>query len=217
VTDSPLWGGRPVVLGLFAVSLCALVTAATLTVVMLAAATPEPCCPGTPGIAAGRPSPTAPSSSSRAAGLPMCLVGSWRTVEDTVTAKFYTDQPALPFTTSGTTYEFHPDGTGVLHQDNVVYNGSFRGNQLKIVGNGSIDFTWTADDKTITYRAYTRTALAYSYYDQRGPLSTVPVAANPNLNEVDDYTCQATQLAESNTALGYHSSWVRTSALGVYG
>src|SRR5262249_3088542 len=127
------------------------------------------------------------------------------------------DVGALPFTLSGQVYEFHADGTGVVRQDNVTYSGSYQGNQLRIVGNGTIEFTWTATDRTVTYVAYTRTTLQFSYYDQRGLLSTVPVPANPNLNEVDQYDCQATRNTETNAGVGYHSSWVRTSAVGVYG
>lgn len=197
--------------------MCALVAATTLTVVVIADEGPETCCSGSGAVAGSRPSPTARASASRAAGPPMCVIGQWRTVDEAFMIKFYTDQPELPFSSSGRVFELRPDGTGTERHENVVYTGSFRGNQLRIVGNGTIDFTWTATDRTITYVAQTKATITYSYFDQRGLLSTQPLTPNPNLNEVDDYTCAGPQLIENNTNRGYRSVWTRTAGFGVYG
>jgi hypothetical protein len=206
-----------VVVALFVVAAAALIAATTLTAIVLSADSPERCCPAPAGGPASLPSPTPRSSSSRAAGPPLCLIGSWRSVDEAFMIKFYTDQPPIPFVSSGRRYEYRPDGTAVEQQDNVLYTGSFQGHELRMVGNGALEFTWQANDGSITYAALTKSTLTFSYYDQRGLLGTQPVPVNNARNEVDEYTCQATQLAEHGPSTGYRSAWIRTAASGVYG
>lgn len=196
---------------LFVISACALLAAGGLTAVALADDRPTPA-----STTAGRPSPTAVESGTRAAGLPLCLVGSWLVVEEVSMVKFYTDQPPLPMTSAGLTYEFRPDGTGTARPDGVVLHGTFRGNELRVVGRGTYDFTWSATDKAVTYIARTRSDVTWTFYDQRGELSTQPLEVDPAQNEVDDYTCQSTRFVESN-ASGYRSTMSRTNGFGVYG
>jgi hypothetical protein len=203
---------------LFCVAVCALVGAVTLTAVVLTDDGPDRCCPAVQNAAAEtKPSPTTRPPATRPAGLPQCLVGSWRTVDEVLMIKFYTNQPTMAFTGGGRQYEFRPDGTGTERYDNVAFTAPFRGRELRIVGNGTLEFTWKADDKKVTYIARTGAQFAWSYYDQRGLISTQPIApTDPNLNEVDDYTCQGTQAVESNST-GYRSAWARTTGFGMYG
>jgi hypothetical protein len=196
---------------LFVIAACALLAAGGLAAVALADDRPE-----TASATGGRPSPTARESTTRAPGLPLCVIGSWLVVEETAMVKFYNNEAPLPMIASGVTYEFRPDGTGTTRIDGVVFRGTFRGNDIRLAGRGSYDFTWSATDKAITYVARTRSDATWTFYDQRGELSTQPVEPNPAQNEVDDYTCQATQLVESNSG-GYRSSMARTKAFGVYG
>lgn len=196
---------------LFAVAGCALLAAGGLTAAVLADDGPTPV-----AARSGQPSPTARPDTTREVGRPLCVVGSWVVVEEVADIKFYTDQPALPMTSAGTTYEFRPDGTGTARLDGVVLRGTFRGNELRVVGRGGYDFTWSATDKAITYHARTRSDATWTFYDQRGELSTQPVQADPARNEVDDYTCQTTRLVESNSA-GYRATMSRTASFGVYG
>jgi hypothetical protein len=198
---------------LFAVAACAALAAGGLTAVVLADSGPGQV---TPVAAGDRPSPTARPAATREPGRPMCLIGTWRTVDETLPVKFYNDQDPMPFTTSGRVFEFRPDGTGTERLDNVTLSGSFQGNALRMVGNGFTDFTWSATDKAITYVDRTKAEMTWSYYDQRGLVETQPVVAKQGVNEVDDYSCQGTQLVESNNA-GYRSVWARTTASGVYG
>jgi hypothetical protein len=202
---------------LFCVAVCALVGAVTLTAVVLADDGPDRCCPAVRNAAAqATPSSATRPPATRQAGLPRCLIGSWRTVDEVLMIKFYTNQPTMSFTGGGRQYEFRPDGTGTERLDNVAFTAPFRGRELRIVGNGTLEFTWTADDKKITYLARTGSQSAWSYYDQRGLISTQAVPPDPNLNELDDYTCQGTQMAESNST-GYRSAWARTTGYGMYG
>jgi hypothetical protein len=201
---------------LFTVAVCALLSAAALTAVALTRGSPEKCCVAVDEVSADLPSPTSRTSSSRPTGQPICLVGTWRTVEETFSIKFYTDQPAIPFVGGGRRYELHADGTGTEFQDNVLLTGSFQGRELRMAGNGTINFTWKANDHAITYLAQTSSSLTYSYYDQRGLISTKPLIPNANLNEVDDYACQGTQMTEGNDK-GYRSRWSRIAGTGVYG
>lgn len=198
---------------LFAVAACAVVGASALTVAAVANAGPGR---GGPVADGDRTSPTPRTSSTRAAGPPICLIGSWRSAEEQSMVKFYTDADPILFTSSGRRYEFRPDGTGVERQDNVVLTGSHQGNELRIVANGTVEFKWSATDKQITYLARTATTITYSFYDQRGLLSTVPQEVKPDLNEVDDYACEGTQAVETNPT-GYRALWVRTDGSGVYG
>ncbi len=198
---------------LFAVAACAVLAAGGLTAVVLADDGPRQ---ATPVATGDRPSPTARPATTRAVGPPMCLIGSWRTVDDRLMVKFYTDEDPMPFTTSGRVYEFRADGTGTERMDNVTLSGSFEGNALRMVGNGFTEFTWSATDKAITYVDRTKAEMTWAFYDQRGHVDTQPVPVKQGLNEVDDYSCQGTQLVESN-ASGYRSVWVRTTGSGVYG
>jgi hypothetical protein len=196
---------------LFVIAACALLAAGGLAAVALAEDRPV-----TASATGGRPSPTARESTTRAPGLPLCVVGSWVTTEEVSMVKFYTDEPPLPMTSAGVAYEFRPDGTGTTRADGVVLRGTFRGNEIRMVGRGSYDFTWSATDKAITYIARTRSDATWTFYDQRGELSTQPVDTNPAVNEVDDYACQATQYVESNSS-GYRATMARTKGFGVYG
>ncbi len=201
---------------LIAVAAGAVIAATTLTTVALSADEPDRCCPaGADGPVTG-PSPTTRAAETRAAGPPMCLIGSWRSVEEIHSVKFYTDQPPMQFVGTERRYEFRPDGTGTEIHANSTLSSNWRGRQLKIVGNGSVQFTWKATDNQITYMAISNAQLNFQYYDNRGLLNTLPYANNPALNEVDDYICQGTQMAEGNSN-GYHSAWVRTTGFGVYG
>ncbi|ONI80262.1 hypothetical protein ALI22I_43615 [Saccharothrix sp. ALI-22-I] len=213
MSDSARLPARSVVVVLFAVAACAVLAAGGLTAVVLADSRPGPV---TPVVAGERPSPTARTAATRAVAHPMCLIGSWRTVDETLMVKFYNDEDPMPLTTSGRVFEFRPDGTGTERLDNVTLSGSFEGNALRMVGNGSTDFTWSATDKVITYIDRTRTDVTWAFYDQRGLVDTQPVTAKQGVNEVDDYSCQGTQLVESNGS-GYRSVWARTTASGVYG
>jgi len=211
MNDSPRLPGRSAIAALFTVAVCALLAAATLIVVIVAGGTrPEP---GPTAAALVSPSPTPRSAASRAAGPPMCLIGSWHTVEDTSMVTFYSDVPPLRFTGGGRDYEFHPDGTGVERQDNVALTSSYQGRELKIVANGHREFTWTATDRAITYSSFTTTAMTWDYYDQGRLISSQTAKAH---SEVDDYTCQGQALSESS-ATGYRSTWTRTSSMGMYG
>ena len=198
---------------LFAVAACAVLAAGGLTAAVLADDRPRPAVQAT----AGRPSPTAREATSRAAGPPLCLIGSWRTVDERLMIKFYNNEDPIPFTVSGRGYEFRPDGTGTERMDDVVFTGAFGGNQLRLVGKGFSEFTWTATDKVITYGNRTRSEATFSFYDQRGLVETQPLPGNVPMNEVNDYACQGTQLVESNAGRGFQSAWARTTAFGVYG
>ena len=198
---------------LFVVAACAVLAAGGLTAVVLADDGPREAAP----VAAGRASPTARADTTRPVGTPLCLIGSWRTVDERVMVKFYNDEDPIPFTVSGRTYDFRPDGTGTEAMDDVVFTGSFQGNQLRLVGNGFSEFTWTATDKVITYGDRTRSEATFTFYDQRGLVETQPLPGNRPMNEVNDYTCEGTQLVESNAGLGFRSVWARTAASGVYG
>jgi len=166
--------------------------------------------------AGDRPSPTPRARSERDAGPPTCVIGSWYAVEEQLMVEFYTDAEPMRFTGSGRRYEFRPDGTGTERQDNVILTSTHEGNELRIVGNGTVEFTWSATDQRITYLARTATTLTWSYYDRRGLLSTQPQTVEPALNEVDDYTCRGNRATESNAG-GYSANWVRTDATGMYG
>ncbi|OKI15467.1 hypothetical protein A6A25_14275 [Saccharothrix sp. CB00851] len=196
---------------LFVVAGCALLAGGGLAAAVLADDGPTPV-----ASRSGQPSPTARPETTREVGRPLCVVGSWVVVEEVSNIKFYTDEAALPMTSAGTTYEFRPDGTGTARLDGVVWRGTFRGNELRVVGRGGYEFTWSATDKAITYHARTRSDATWTFHDQRGELSTQPVAANPAQNEVDDLTCQATTLVESNSG-GYRAAMSRTASFGVYG
>jgi hypothetical protein len=202
---------------LLCVALFGLIGASTLSVIVLTDDGPDRCCPAPERAEGGLPSPTSRPPTSRAAGAPMCLIGSWRSVDEKFMIKFYTNQPEMQFVASGRVLEFRPDGTATERHDNVVFTSSFRGNQLRIVSNGAREYRWSATGQLVTYHASTSAGVSYSYYDQRGFLSTQTPAANPNLNEQDPYTCQANQFTESNPERQYQSAWVRTAASGVYG
>ncbi|NUT51290.1 MAG: hypothetical protein HOV94_28910, partial [Saccharothrix sp.] len=160
---------------------------------------------------------TARPDTSRAVGPPRCLIGSWRTVEERMMIKFYNNEDPILFTTAGRLYEFRPDGTGTERLDNVVYSGTFEGNELRLVGSGFTDFTWSATDTAISYLNRTKSERTWSYYDQRGLIETQTTSSTDPMNEVDQYTCQGAQLLESNPDIGYRSVWTRTTAFGVYG
>ncbi|QQQ78928.1 hypothetical protein IOD16_11170 [Saccharothrix sp. 6-C] len=212
MSDSPRLPARSVVVVLFVVAACAVLAAGGLTAAVLADASPREAAP----VAAGRPSPTARADTTRPVGPPLCLIGSWRTVQEQVMVKFYNNEDPLPFVTSGRAYEFRPDGTGTERMDDVVFQGTFQGNELRLVGNGIIEFTWSATEGTITYGAPTKAEFTWAYYDQRGLVETQTIPSEQARHEVDDYACQGAQLVESNSR-GYRSVWARTTGFGVYG
>jgi hypothetical protein len=204
-----------VVLCVIAASL--LMAATTLTALAIAGDDgPEQCCPAVQSPVSG-PSPTVRPSASRTINLPTCLIGSWRVANESNMVAFYTNESPIRLVSSGREYEFRPDGTGVIRHDNTAWIGSLRGNELRIVSNGTQDFTWTANDRTITYLAYTGGTLVDQNFDHRGLLSTTPFQPNAAANDVYDYTCQGTQASESRAATDYRAVWVRTTGLGVYG
>ncbi|MCE6995179.1 hypothetical protein LZG04_10205 [Saccharothrix sp. S26] len=211
MAESPRLPVRSAVVALFAVTACAVLAAGGLTAAVLADDPPPQ------EVRAERPSPTAREETTRAAGTPLCLIGSWRTVDERLTVKFYRDRDPIPFKVSGRAYEFRPDGTGTERLDGAVFTGTSQGNELRLVGNGFSEFTWTATDKVITYGVRTRSEAVYSFYDQRGLLQTQPLPGNFPINEVNDYDCRGTQLVESNAARGLQGTWTRTAAYGVYG
>jgi hypothetical protein len=213
VSAPPRLPARSAVVVLFVIAACAVLAAGGLAAVVLADDRPERVEP----VVAGRVSPTERAAATRAVGPPLCVIGSWRTVEERVMIKFYNNEDMIPFSTAGRVFEFRPDGTGTERMDNVVFHGTFQGNALRLVGNGFIDFTWTATDKAITYGAQTRSQFTWAYYDQRGLVETQTIPSEQARHEVDDYVCQGGQLLESNAATGYQSLWARTTAFGVYG
>jgi hypothetical protein len=211
VSDSSRLPARSAVVALFVVAACAVLAAGGLAAVILADDRPREAVAG----AVGRPSPTVRESTTRAVGPPLCVVGSWVVVEEVSMVKFYTDQPPLRMTSAGETYEFRPDGTGTGRLDGVVVRGAFGGNEIRMVGRGSYDFTWSATDKALTYLARTRSDASYTSYDQRGERGTVALEPK-TMNEVYDHTCQTTRFVESS-ASGYRSARTRTTGSGVYG
>jgi hypothetical protein len=212
----PARSKRPVA-ALFVVSLIAFLAATALTVVAVADDdSPEPCCAGPVAAPGAGPSPSSAVPESRAPALAQCLVGSWRTVDEVLMVKFYTDVGELPMTTSGRYYEFRADGTGIERNQNVQMVGNHQGTPIRLVANGWREFTWTATSRKVTYQAITRAKLTWSYYDNRGHLSSSPETVDPRYNEVNDYTCSGGQLVESNAG-GFRSVWTRTSDYGYYG
>lgn len=206
---------RPVAV-LFVVSLIAFLAASALTVVAVAEDSPEPCCAGPVAAASARPSPSTAARGTRAPALAQCLVGSWRTVDEVLMVKFYTDVGRLPMTTSGRYYEFRADGTGIERNQNIQILGNHQGTPIRLVASGWREFTWSATPGKVTYRAITRAKLTWSYYDNRGLLSSQPEPVNLRYNEVNDYTCSGDQLVESNRS-GFRSVWTRTHDHGFYG
>ncbi|MBW4718403.1 hypothetical protein [Saccharothrix obliqua] len=204
---------KSVVVALFAVAAAAVLGAGALTAVAVTGSGPDRAAVVESD---DRPSPTPPTTTERPAGPPLCLVGSWESAEERSMVRFYTDNDPILFTGSGRRYEFRPDGTGTERQDNVVLTGSYQGNELRIVANGTNEFRWTATDRQLTYVARTATTMTYTMFDQRGLIATQPLEPEPALNEVDDYTCEGTRAVESN-ASGYRARWVRTDGSGVYG
>jgi hypothetical protein len=217
VTASPAPRSRRPVLVLFVVSLVALLAASVLTVIAVAGAdSPERCCAGPVPAPEALLSPTSATPGTRAATPAQCVLGSWLTVEDVLTVRFYTDSGEVPMTTRGRYYEFHPDGTGVERNQNIEIVGDYRGERIRIVANGWREFTWSATETAITYKAITRASLTWSYYDSRGLISTQPEPVNPRHNEVNDFSCSGGRLVESN-ASGFRSEWARTGDYGYYG
>ena len=201
---------------LFSVAGAAFIAATTLTAVVISADTPEPCCAGETRPAVQQAPASAKAAANRPAGLPMCLIGAWRSIEDSSMVKFYNDQPPIRLSGSGRLLVFRPDGTGMEQHDGFTLHGSFGSRALRLVSTGTMGFKWTASETAITYIGHTDATLTYSYYDHRGLLETQPLKLNPNLNEVDRYTCGATRLTESSDT-GYRSAWVRVADMGVYG
>ncbi|OLF10260.1 hypothetical protein BLA60_17670 [Actinophytocola xinjiangensis] len=202
---------------LLAVSVVSFLAAGALTVVALAGAdTPEPCCAGPVAQADALPSPTTAPPATRAPALPQCLVGSWTTSDETLMVKFYTDVGKLPMTTSGRSYEVRANGTVVERNQNVQLVGNHNGTPIRLVINGTREFRWTATANTITYRSVTRTNLSWTYFDNRGELSTERDKPDPNFTETNSYRCEGGQVTESNSG-GFHSVWKRTAGYGYYG
>ncbi|WP_460400274.1 hypothetical protein [Actinophytocola sediminis] len=211
----PARSPRPVAV-LLVLSLIAFLAASALTVVAVAENdAPEP---WRTGYAAddGRPSPTTAPPMSRAPALAQCVVGSWRTVDETLMVKFYTDVGELPMTTSGRYYEFRADGTAVERNQNIQIVGNHNGTPIRLVVNGWREFSWSATASKLSYQAITRANLTWSFYDNRGLLSSQKEPVDPRHNEVNDYTCAEGQLVESN-ASGFRSVWTRTADYGYYG
>ena len=199
---------------LFTAAACALGVATTATASVLSQPEPERCCAAVP--TADKVSAAPRTTTTRPAGPPLCLIGSWRAVDETFMVKFYTDRPEIRFTSKGREFEFRPDGTMLERQADVVMTASYGDVELRIVGKGTSEFTWKADDRAITYLARTKVDHSWSFYDHRGWLSTKAAYLEPNLNEVDDYVCSGDTMLETN-ADGFRSSWVRTDSYGVYG
>ncbi|CAM3535372.1 hypothetical protein KIPE111705_12950 [Kibdelosporangium persicum] len=201
---------------LFAVAGSAFIAATTLTAIVISADVPERAGEAPPPVvdveaAAG-------SSADRVTGPPACLIGTWRSVDEYTNFKFYSDQPPMPFTGRGRYLSFRPDGTGSERREGFTLTGHWSGRVLKLVSDGTFDFRWSADAKAITYHGHISTTVTYRYYDHRGLIETQPMRANPNLNEVDGYTCDATRLTETGAPVtGFRSVWVRTGETGVYG
>jgi hypothetical protein len=216
VSESRLFAGRSAVVALFSVAGAALIAATTLTAVVISADTPEWCCDDSVRPVAEQAPANAKAATDRPVGLPMCLIGTWRSVEDSSMVKFYSDQPPMRFNGAGRFLSLRPDGTGSERHENFTLNGNFGSRALRLVSNGTMTFKWTASDKTITYIGHVDATITYAYYDHRGLLETQPLKLNPNLNEVDRYTCQPSQLAEDSDT-GYRSVWVRVPESGVYG
>ena len=206
--------GRSAVAVLIAAGSCALGVAVPSTAAVLSGKGPERCCAAVSGTS--RVTPTPLPSTTRPAGPPLCLIGSWRTVDETFMVEFYTDVPAIRFTGKGREFEFRPDGTVVEKQHDVVLSGTYQGNEVRMVGNGTSELTWTATDRAITYPARTRTDITWASYDQRGLIGTQPASPDLALDEVDEYVCSGDTVVETGVT-GYTSHWVRTSVFGVYG
>jgi len=184
------------------------------TAAVLSRKGPERCCAAVSGT--GRVTPTPLPTTTRTAGPPLCLIGSWRTVDETFMIQFYTGLAKIRFTGKGRVLEFRPDGTASEKQTDLVLTGTYQGNEVRMVGNGTSELTWTATDRAITYPARTRTDITWASYDQRGLIGTWTGQPDPALNEVDDYVCSGDTVVESGST-GYTSHWVRTSAYGTYG
>ncbi|TDV46114.1 hypothetical protein [Actinophytocola oryzae] len=201
---------------LLVVCATALVACAGLAVPLLGSAEPASCRSCPVADPAALPSPAPLPKQAREPGVDHCLVGSWRTVEETVPVKFYADVDPFLFTTSGRYYEFRPDGTGIERNDDITFVGSHRGNETRLVADGWREFTWTGTADTLTFVAITNAALTWSYYDQRGLVSSQPEPLDPRRNEVKHYACAGTRLVETGDN-GYRSTWDRTTDFGVYG
>ena len=199
---------------LFTAAACALGVATTATASVLSQPEPERCCAAVP--TADKVSAAPRTTTTRPSGPPLCLIGSWRAVDETFMVKFYTDRPEIRFTSKGREFEFRPDGTMVEKQDDIVMTASYGDVELRVVGKGSSEFTWTATDSAITYHARTKAEQTWSFYDHRGLLSTQS-AYTETMNEVDDYVCSGDTMQETNDADGFRSTWVRTDLYGVYG
>jgi hypothetical protein len=218
------------VVTLFVVAVVAGATAAALAGVAIAGAgnggtpVPEACCPaGGPPAQPPSPPPATPTATpdptgpTRAPTAPHCVVGSWRVVAESYLVEFYTDAPAIPFRSSGREYEFRPDGTGTIDFDGVVATGEYRGDALRVEWAGQAEFTWSADDTTITYHAYTSADATWSTHVNSQQTNQGPFETDPDLDEVDDYRCRGGVMEESNSATGYQATWERTGDYGVYG
>jgi hypothetical protein len=199
-------------------TLCAaaVLACAGLSVPLLARSEPESChaCPVADPDAL--PSPTTSPPGTREPGPPQCLVGSWRTVDENMMFKFYTDIDPFPFAASGRYYEFHADGTVVERDDNVQIVGHYGGDEQRIVANGWRQFNWSATGNTITYHGVTGADLTWTDYDHRGQLSSAREELDPNFTETNNYTCAGTQVVETNPD-GFRSVWTRTADYGMYG
>lgn len=201
---------------LFAVAGSAFIAATTLTAVVISADIPERSGEVPPPV--NEIAATARSEADRPTGPPACLIGTWRSVDEYTTFKFYSDEPPMPFTGSGRYLFFRPDGTGGERRDGFTLTGNWRGRVLKLVSDGTYEFRWSADTKAITYHGHISTAMTYRFFDHRGLIETQPLPADPEINEVDQYTCDATRLTETGTSgSGFRSVWVRTGETGVYG
>lgn len=200
---------------LFVIALCAMLAAVVLTVVVVVADGdgPEPCCAGPVAEPGSLPSPTNRAPSTRESDVPVCLVGSWVTVAETWTVKFYNNELPFQFTGQGRYFEFRPDGTYHERAKNFVLIGNFEGDQTRLVYNGAKDATWIANGTTLTYPKLTHNAMTYAAYDSRGLLDKELATHNP----ADRYTftCSGTRLEESRP--GYHAVLERTSDYGIYG
>jgi hypothetical protein len=184
---------------------------------------PAACCPaGGPPPQPLTPPPPEPTVEPAAAPTreptaPHCIVGSWRVVSESYLVEFYTDAGPIPFQSSGREYEFRPDGTGTIFYDGVVATASYRGDALRIEWQGTAEFTWSADETTITYHAYPEADASWTTHVNSRQTNQGQFEPDPDLAEVDDYRCDGDELAERNPATGYEASWQRTGDYGVYG
>lgn len=101
-------------------------------------------------------------------------------MDEQITFKFHTDQPELPLTGGGRVYELRPDGTGTERMTDVVFTGEPGGNPIRMIGNGTTEFTWSATDRTITCLHRTKTDTTWAFHTRNDRPSYEFGAAGPS-------------------------------------